>query len=181
MEEIINMKAIIIYQSAYGHVEQMAGKVKQGLEEAGCEVTLVKATEVSVEDLINYDAVVLGAPVRMGSIGDEMKTVIDKLGGLWMKAALKNRIGGVFVSAGGYNGGTEMTQLGLYSTLVELGMIMVGYVNDMPGFGKGANHWGPFAQVGIEGRDGPNDDCLLACAEYGKRLAWAIKLLRRKG
>jgi len=173
------LKTILVYQSAYGHIEQMAGKIKQGLEEAGCKVTLSKASETPVEKLVEYDAIVLGSPVRMGSVGDEMKTFIDKLGGLWMKAGLKNRVGGVFVSGGGFNSGTEMTQLALYSPLVELGMIMVGFVNDMPGYGKGANQWGPYAQVGLEGRDGPNDDCLTACTEYGKRLAWITNLIRK--
>ena len=98
------MKAILVYQSAYGHIEQMAGKIKQGLEEAGCEVSLAKASEVSPEKLVDYDAVILGSRVRMGSIGDEMKAFIDKLGGLWMKAGLKNRVGGVFVSGGGCSG-----------------------------------------------------------------------------
>ena len=37
------MKAIIVYQSAYGHAGQMAGKMKEGLEESGLEVTLSAA------------------------------------------------------------------------------------------------------------------------------------------
>jgi len=172
------MKAIVVYQSAYGHVEQMAGKMKDGMEEAGFEVTVSTAKDTDPRKLLDYDAIILGGPVRMGSIGDEMKLFIDKLGELWMASALQNRVGAVLVSGGGFNGGTEMTQLGMYSALMELGLVLVGCVNDMPGFGTGANQWGPYAQVGVEGKDGPNDACLTACFEYGKRIAWATKSIR---
>lgn len=169
------MKAIIIYQSAYGHVKQMAENIEKGLIASGVEVKLSVAAETNPDEILDYDAIIFGSPVRMGSIGDEMKSFIDKTGGIWMKAAAKNKIGGVFVSGGGFASGNELTQIALYSTLMELGCILVGYVNDMPGFGLGANQWGPFAQVGLEGKDGPNEDCLTACLEYGKRLAWALK------
>lgn len=174
------MKAIIIYQSAYGHVKQMADKIQKGLADSGIGVSLSAATEAKAEDILEYDAVILGSPVRMGSIGGEMKAFIDKLGGIWLKSEAKNKVAGVFTSGAGYNSGTEMTQLALYSTLMELGMVLVGFVNDMPGYGRGANQWGPYAQVGSDGKDGPNDDCLTACYEYGKRLAWAIKKVSAK-
>ncbi|MCP4703741.1 MAG: Trp repressor-binding protein [candidate division Zixibacteria bacterium] len=176
----IVMRAIIIYQSAYGHVNQMAQSIEKGLIESGVEVKLSSALETDPSEVLDYDALVLGSPVRMGSIGDEMKSFIDKLGGIWMKAAAKNKVGGVFVSGGGFASGIELTQISLYSTLIELGMVLVGCVNDMPGFGTGANQWGPFAQVGLEGKDGPNEDSLTACNEYGKRLGWAIKRFRDK-
>lgn len=169
------MKAIIVYQSAYGHVKQMAENIEKGLTGSNVEVTLSIAAETNPDDLLNYDAIIFGSPVRMGSIGDEMKAFIDKTGGIWMKVAAKNKIGGVFVSGGGFASGNELTQISLYSTLMELGLVLVGCLNDMPGFGTGANQWGPFAQVGLEGKDGPNEDCLTACVEYGKRLAWALK------
>ncbi|MFH2036546.1 MAG: flavodoxin domain-containing protein [Candidatus Zixiibacteriota bacterium] len=169
------MKAIIVYQSAYGHVYQMAEKTKTGLEEEGVEVTLSKAGETNPDDLLDKDIVVFGSPVRMGSIGGEMKTFIDKTGQLWMNSALTNKVAGVLTSGAGFNVGLEMTQIALYSTLMELGMVLVGYLNNMPGYGKGANQWSPFAQVGLEGKDGPNPECLEACYNYGKRLAWVGK------
>ncbi len=169
------MKAIIVFQSAYGHVKQMAVNIEKGLKDSGVEVRLSVASETNPDDVLNYDALILGSPVRMGSIGDEMKAFIDKLGGIWMKSAAKNKIAGVFVSGGGFTSGIELTQISLYSALIELGMVLVGFVNDMPGYGTGANQWGPFAQVGSEGKDGPGEECLTACKEYGKRLAWALK------
>jgi len=172
------MKAIIVYQSAYGHAGQMAGKMKEGLEESGLEVTLSAAKKTDPKMLLDYDAIIFGSPVRMGSVGNKMKTFIDTLGGVWLESALQNRVGGVLVSGGGFNAGTEMTQPALYSTLMELGSVMVGFVNDMPGYGTGANHWGPYAQVGLEGKDGPSEDCLTACYEYGKRVAGVTKSIR---
>ena len=172
------MKAIIVYMSEYGHIEQMAGKIMQGLEEGNIDVTLAKASDAKAEDLLEYDGIILGSPVRMGSIGDKLKTFIESTSGLWLKAALQNRVGGAFVSGGNPNSGVEMTQMALYGTLLELGLVMTGFVNDMPGYGKGANQWGPIAKVGLDGTEGPTDDTLTACVEYGKRLAWAIKKIR---
>jgi len=171
----IDMKAIIVYQSAYGHVKQMAQSIEKGLEDSDVEVKLSVASETVPDDVLNYDALILGSPVRMGSIGDEMKTFIDRLGEIWMKSTAKNKIAGVFVSGGGFTSGIELTQISLYSTLIELGMVLVGFVNDMPGYGRGANQWGPFAQVGLDGKDGPGEECLTACQEYGKRLARVMK------
>lgn len=168
------MKAIIVFQSAYGHVKQMAEKTAEGIEAAGLEVTMVEASNAEPEMLLDNDAVIFGSPVRMGSIGGEMKSFIDKTGGLWMKAALKNKIAGVIVSGGNPNSGTEMTQIAMISTLMELGMLPVGYVNDMPGYGMGANQWGPTARVGLDGTEGPSEDSLTACLEYGKRLGWTV-------
>lgn len=147
----------------------------QGLEQEGVAVELSKAPDLDPEQLTNYDAIILGSPVRMGSVDHVLKAFIEKTGGLWLKAALKDRVGGVFVSAGNYNSGLEATQMALYGTLLELGLVMVGFVNDMPGYGKGANQWGPVAKVGLDGTEGPTDDTLTACVEYGRRLAWAIK------
>ncbi len=172
------MKAIIVYMSEYGHIEQMAGKILQGLEEEDIDVTMAKPADVKAEDLLEYDGIVLGSPVRMGSVGGRLKTFIEGTSGLWLKAALKNRVGGVFVSGGNPNSGIETTQIALYGTLLELGLVMTGFVNDMPGYGKGANQWGPVAHVGLDGTEGPTDDTLTACVEYGKRLGWAIKKIR---
>ena len=172
------MKAIIVYVSSYGHVEQMAGKIMQGLEEEGSVVKLSKASDIEAEDLLKYDVVIFGSPVRMGSIEHSLKGFIEKTGGLWLKAALKDRIGGVFVSGGNYNSGVELTQMALYGTLLELGMIMVGFVNDMPGYGHGANQWGPVAKVGLDGSEGPSDETLTACVEYGRRLARVAREIR---
>ena len=135
------MKAIIVYMSEYGHIEQMAGKIMQGLEEGNIDVTLAKASDAKAEDLLEYDGIILGSPVRMGSIGDKLKTFIESTSGLWLKAALQNRVGGAFVSGGNPNSGVEITQMALYGTLLELGLVMTGFVNDMPGYGKGANQW----------------------------------------
>jgi len=169
------MKVLIVCQSAYGHVKLMADKIQEGLKDSDIESTISTASETNPEDILNYDALLLGSPVRMGSIGDKMKIFIDKLGQIWLQAKAKNKIGGVFVSSGGYASGIELTQIALFSTLIELGMVMVGFVDDMPGYGKGANQWGPFAQVGADGKSGPSEDCFTACYEYGKRVAWAVE------
>jgi NAD(P)H dehydrogenase (quinone) len=160
-------------------VEKMAEKIKDGLTSAGIEVTLLKAAETDPNDLVDYDGVIFGSPVKMGQVDSGIKSFIDQTGQLWLKAALQNKIGGVFVSGGGRSAGTELTQIGLYSTLMELGMVLVGFVNDMPGYGHGANQWGPYAEVGLDGSQGPSEECLTACYEYGKRLSWAIKTLRK--
>ena len=155
---------------------ERADKVKDVVKNIKSVLGAVKARKV----FVSCGAMCCGTTARnmakrLMKESRSLKDFIDKLGGIWMKSAAKNKVGGVFVSGGGFASGIELTQMSLYSTLLELGLVVVGYVNDMPGFGSGANQWGPFAQVGTEGKDGPREDSLTACFEYGKRLAWATK------
>jgi NAD(P)H dehydrogenase (quinone) len=74
-------KVLVLYYSAYGHIEAMANAVAEGVREAGAQVDIKRVPELvpeeiarkshykfdqpapvaKVEDRANYDAVIIGA------------------------------------------------------------------------------------------------------------------------
>ena len=114
-------KVLVLYYSAYGHIETMAEAVAQGAREAGAEVDIKRVPELvpeevakksyykldqkapvaSIDDLANYDAVIVGAGTRFGRMPSQMANFLDQAGGLWSRGALhgKVEVNGVLVNA----------------------------------------------------------------------------------
>ena len=55
-------KAIVIYWSRTGNTEKVAHAIREGLEEAGVDVSIMKPEEAGGIDYFNYDLVCLGFP-----------------------------------------------------------------------------------------------------------------------
>ena len=139
-------KVLVLYHSAYGHVEAMAYAVAEGAKEAGADVTVKRVPETVPEDvarashfkldqaaaiatpdeLANYDAIIFGAGTRYGTVASQMRSFIDQAGGLWAKGALVGKVGSVFTSSATQHGGQESTILGFIPTLLHHGMVVVG-------------------------------------------------------
>ena len=101
-------KVLVLYYSSYGHVETMANAVAEGAKAAGATVDIKRVPEIvpeaiakashfkldqaapvaKVEDLANYDAIVVGAPTRFGRMPSAMGNFWEQAGGLWMTGAL---------------------------------------------------------------------------------------------
>ena len=62
-------KAIVIYGSETGNTESVAEQIAAGLKDENLEVTLKNVTETDVEELSNYDLILLGS----STWGDEEK------------------------------------------------------------------------------------------------------------
>ena len=62
-------KAIVIYASETGNTEAIAEEISKGLKDEDLEVTLKNVTGASVEELCNYDLILLGS----STWGDEEK------------------------------------------------------------------------------------------------------------
>ena len=54
--------ALILYWSSSGNTEKVAVAIKDGLEDAGVKVCLLKTTEASDIDYFDYDLVCVGSP-----------------------------------------------------------------------------------------------------------------------
>ena len=99
-------KIAIVYYSMYGHVRTLALAEKEGLEAAGCEVTLLKVPETlsdevlgklgapgvgkddeeaSAATLADYDGFLFGLSARFGMASAQVKALLDSTGGLWQK------------------------------------------------------------------------------------------------
>ncbi|MBI1892211.1 MAG: NAD(P)H:quinone oxidoreductase [Burkholderiales bacterium] len=141
----------IVFYSMYGHIHQMAEAVAQGAKKvAGAEVSLFQVPELvpdhilessgakkareafadipvaKVDQLVDADAIIFGTPTRYGNMCAQMRNFLDQTGGLWMKGSLVGKIGSAFTSTASQHGGQETTLVSFHSTLLHLGMVIVG-------------------------------------------------------
>src|ERR1700756_61752 len=124
-------KVLVLYYSAYGHIEAMANAVAEGAREAGATVDIKRVPELvppevakasyykldqaapvaKVEELANYDAVIVGTGTRFGRMASQMSNFLDA------KGALHGKVGGAFTSTATQHGGQETT---LFSIITNL-------------------------------------------------------------
>ena len=139
------VKVLVLYYSSYGHMEQMAKAAAEGAREGGAEVTIKRVPELvplevakashykvdqdapiaSPNDLVEYDAIILGTATRYGMMASQMKNFLDQTGGLWAKGALLNKVGSVMVSTATQHGGAELALISAQWQLQHHGMIIV--------------------------------------------------------
>ena len=139
-------KVLVLYYSAYGHIEAMASAVAEGAREAGATVDIKRVPELvpaevakashykldqaapvaKVEELANYDAIIIGTGTRFGRMASQMANFLDQAGGLWAKGALHGKVGGAFTSTATQHGGQETTLFSIITNLLHFGMIVVG-------------------------------------------------------
>ncbi|MFC0808390.1 MULTISPECIES: NAD(P)H:quinone oxidoreductase type IV [Sinorhizobium] len=139
-------RVLVLYYSAYGHIETMAYAVAEGARSAGAEVVVKRVPELvpedvakashfkldqpapvaTVEELADYDAIIFGAGTRYGTVASQLRNFIDQTGGLWAKGKLVGKVGSAFTSSATQHGGQESTILGLIPTMMHHGMVVVG-------------------------------------------------------
>ena len=139
-------KVLVLYYSAYGHIETMAYAVAEGAKSAGAEVTVKRVPELVPEEvakasyfkvdqeapiatpdeLAEYDAIIVGAGTRFGTVASQMRNFWDQTGGLWFAGKLVGKVGSAFTSSATQHGGQESTILGFIPTFLHQGMVVVG-------------------------------------------------------
>lgn len=140
-------KILVLYHSTYGHVEKMAEAVAEGARSAeGVTVDIKRAAEtvpeelarksgykldqaapiVTVDDLPNYDAIIIGCGTRYGRMAGQMSQFLDQTGALWARGALNGKVGSAFASTATQHGGQETTLMSIVTNLLHLGMVVVG-------------------------------------------------------
>lgn len=154
-------KVLIVYYSRTGNTKKMALSIEEGIKEEGIDVVVKDVKETKVEELLDYDGIILGSPTYYGLPAGEIKTLLDE--SVKFHGRLDGKVGGAFTSSGGIAGGNETTLLAIIEALLVHGMIVQG--------NPGGDHYGPVA-IGS-----PNDKVLQACKDYGRRIARLIKRL----
>jgi len=139
-------KVLVLYYSTYGHIEKMAEAIAEGARGAGAHVDIKRVPETvpeevarahhfkldqaapvaKIDDLANYDAIVVGTGTRFGRMSSQMAAFLDQAGGLWAKGALNGKVGAAFASTGTQHGGQEMTLFSIITNLLHFGMVIVG-------------------------------------------------------
>ncbi|TDK36841.1 NAD(P)H:quinone oxidoreductase type IV [Rhizobium deserti] len=139
-------KVLVLYYSAYGHIETMARAVAEGAKSEGAEVTVRRVPELvpdevakashykmdqeaaiaTVDELAEYDAIIVGAGTRFGTVASQMRNFWDQTGGLWFNGKLIGKVGSVFTSSATQHGGQESTILSFIPTFLHHGMVVAG-------------------------------------------------------
>jgi NAD(P)H dehydrogenase (quinone) len=144
--EVAMSKVLVLYYSSYGHVETMAHAEAEGARSAGATADVKRVPETApievakaahfklnqaapvaaIDDLVKYDAIIVGTPTRFGRISSQMASFLDQAGGLWMSGALNGKVGGAFTSTATQHGGQEATLFSIIANLLHFGMTVVG-------------------------------------------------------
>jgi NAD(P)H dehydrogenase (quinone) len=139
-------KVLVLYYSSYGHIETMAQAIAEGARNAGATVDIKRVPETlsedeakarhfkldqaapvaKIDDLADYDAIVVGTGTRFGRMSSQMASFLDQAGGLWAKGALNGKVGGAFASTGTQHGGQEQTLFSIITNLMHFGLVIVG-------------------------------------------------------
>jgi len=146
---------LVSYESDYGSTEKMAKAAAEGVNSVpGAQALLKKAEELTAEDFISSDGVIVGTPVHMGNMDWRIKKMIDTVcSGLWMQDKLNGKVIGMFASGGGFGGagcGVELTFVSLLNNFTELGMIFIPLPKVTEGYKKGGLQWGPYGRSADE-------------------------------
>ncbi len=139
-------KVLVLYYSSYGHVEVLARALAEGVTAGGAQVDVKRVPETvpeevartshfklnqdapvaSVDELEQYDAIVVGTGTRYGRMSSQMTAFLDQTGGLWQRGALEGKVGAAFTSTATQHGGQETTLLSIITNLLHFGMVIVG-------------------------------------------------------
>lgn len=189
-------RVLVLYHSAYGHIEQMANAIAEGARAAGATVDIRRVPETvpeeiarkahfkldqpapvaTVAELENYDAIIIGAGTRFGRVPSQIAAFLDQAGGLWLRGALSGKIGAAFTSSGTQHGGQETTLFSLITNLMHFGMIPVGLPYDFKGQMRLDEVTGgsPYGATTISAPDGsrqPSENELAGARYQGQRVA----------
>jgi len=189
-------KVLVLYHSAYGHIETMANAVAEGARDAGAEVDIKRVPETvpeavakashfkldqdapvaTIEDLANYDAVIVGAGTRFGRMNSQMASFLDQAGGLWARGALNGKVGAAFTSTATQHGGQETTLFSIITNLLHFGMVVVGLDYGHAGQMKldeitGGSPYGATTIAGGDGSRQPSENELEGARYQGRRVA----------
>lgn len=194
-------KILILYYSAYGHIETLANAIAEGVEEAGVTPTIKRVPELTPEEvarahhfkmdqpapiaepneLADYDAIIFGTPTRFGNMASQMRSFLDQTGGLWVQGKLAGKVASVFTSTGS-GSGNETTITSFWSTLAHQGMVIVGLPYTCPELSDISEVLGgsPYGAGTIAGGDGslkPKEKELKMARFQGKHVTEIAKKL----
>ncbi len=193
-------KVLVLYYSTYGHIETMANAVAEGAREAGAIVDIKRVPELvpeeiarkshfkldqaapvaKVEELANYDAIIVGTGTRFGRMSSQMAKFLDQAGGLWAKGALNGKVGAAFTATATQHGGQETTLFSIITNLLHFGMVIVGLPYSFQGQMTLDEVTGgaPYGATTIAGGDGsrqPSANELAGAKFQGKLVAETAK------
>ncbi len=151
--------AIVIYYSRTGNTKKMAESIAEGIKKEGMDAALKDVKDVKPDELLKYDAIVIGSPTYYGTMSAQIKALFDE--SVKFHGKLEGKIGAAFASSANVAGGNETTVLGILAAMLIHGMVIQG---DPQG-----DHYGPVA-IGA-----PDARATKECIRMGSRVAKLAK------
>lgn len=159
------MQVLILYFSKGGNTRKLAEAVARGVEEVeGVSALLKNTSEVTKEDFVECEGLIVGSPVYFGLMTAEVKKVFDEF--VSVRKKMEGKVGAAFTTSGDPSGGKETTMMSIIQALLIYGMVIVGDPMSATG------HYG-VACVGE-----PDEKALENGAKLGNRVARLVSKLR---
>ncbi len=158
------VKILIAFSTKSGNTEKLAKAIGRGAEKVGAQVTLKRAAEVTKEDLIDADGIIIGSPVYFGTPTAEVKDLIDR--SVTARRKLKDKVGAAFATSGHDTGGKETTMMAIHWAFLIHEMVVVGDPIEAGG------HYGAACRGTPTERD---EECGMLLGERVARVAMKMK------
>lgn len=152
-------KALVIYYSGTGNTQKMAESIGEGIKKEGLDTLIKDVKDVEVDELLKYDAIVIGSPTYYGTMAAQIKKLLDD--SVEFHGKLEGKIGAAFASSANVAGGNETTILDILNAMLIHGMIIQG---DPQG-----DHYGAVS-IGA-----PDSRATKECVRLGSRVAKLVK------
>jgi NAD(P)H dehydrogenase (quinone) len=152
---------LVIYYSRTGNTKQMAEIIAESMNQAGLSTECKSVENISNDDLLNNDAIVVGSPCYYGNVAGAISNMFDET--ISKHGKLDGKIGAAFSSSANIGGGNETAICSIHNALHIHGMIIQG---DHKG-----DHYGPVS-IGK-----PDDRVKKQCWRRGQRIAELTKKL----
>jgi NAD(P)H dehydrogenase (quinone) len=164
---------LVTYHSVTGNTEKMAQGAAEGAKAvSGTTVVLKRVGDVTGEDLLSSDALIVGSPVYFGSMAGEVKTFFDnwalKFGFQFRDLKMRNKVGGAFATGASVSNGKEVTILGIFAAMFINQMIVV----------SGGGGFGASATTGPDS-PGIDEKEMGEVRNLGKRIAEVAAIVKR--
>lgn len=139
--------AILVYETSSGYTEKMAQAILEAMKEAGVEVLLKRTMNLQVDELLKFDAVILGSPTYHKDLIRPIKSFLSKM----EEADFKGKVGAAF---GSYGWSGEAVQIMTDNMKHTLGMDVV--------------------EPGLKQLSGWDETRQQQCREFGQKIAEKI-------
>jgi len=150
-------KVIVVYESKYGNTKLVAETIIEGVREvSGVEAILSEVKQVDLNQVIEYDAILVGSPNHIGNATKSIRKFIGELGKLDLEGKLvaffDTYLGGDFEKA-------------VKKMEKQISKQVLGFKLAVPGL-----------SIRVEGMRGPiAEGELPKCKEFGNKIATQIK------
>ena len=159
---------LIIYTSKNGRTGGMVEPVRQGMIEGGVNVAVRTVDEVTWDEMLAAQGVIVGTPVRFGDVDWQIKRLFDVTAYQDYPGPLSGKVGGAFAGGGRPGSGAELALLSMIHILLNHGMVIQGNAH--------SSHYSPIAL-----RESSPEDIYATCIAWGNHWAQLVRRLKGHG